>query len=504
MRHRPRLNTGNKLPVAPNMLRTLIGLIAALTLLTGGGEVMAQDAWPAYSSGLPDANAIARGPGFYFAPWKLVALLVILWLWIKSADWVGRDTDDLGEAIGMPGKIWNPIMVFAPLVGFLLALTIPVFFAGLGAMLLLYAAPFIIYVVQRNGRVTSDKKVFTRDHIQHWIAGLGRKKPKQRAVKHAWQAGPPVDFTAIGPLQMENQQALIEARQSSAYVPAKYLLADALTQRAERIMLEFTANEVAAKYMIDGAWLTTTPKVSERQQLDRAGGDGILMVLKRICHLKPQERRAKQEGKFKVDFEGTKYDTTLTTQGTQTGERAVVHFTLITKNYKNLEELGMRDKLREQLAGIMGPGEHGLVVFASLPGDGLTATWSASLRGTDRLMRDFISIEEVHRREPDVENVDVNKYDATKGEKPEEILPKLIMKQPEVICIPEVTSGEALSKLMKWIQAEDRLGLVSIRAKDAADAIVRLLAMKVEPDALSSTLRGVVYIRLGQIGRAHV
>jgi type II secretory ATPase GspE/PulE/Tfp pilus assembly ATPase PilB-like protein len=220
------------------------------------------------------------------------------------------------------------------------------------------------------------------------------------------------------------------------------------------------------------------------------------MVLKRICHLKPQERRAKQEGKFKVDFEGSKYDTTLTSQGTPTGERAVLHFTLITKNYKNLEELGMRDKVREQLAGIMGPGEHGLVVFASLPGDGLTATWSAALRGTDRLMRDFISIEEVHRREPDVENVDVSKYDATKGEKPEDILPKLIMKQPEVICIPEVTSGPALSKLTGWIQDEGRLGLVSIRAKDSADAILRVLAMKVDPGALSNTLRGVVYVRL--------
>ena len=36
----------------------------------------------------------------------------------------------------------------------------------------------------------------------------------ERAVKHAWQAGPQVEFVPVGPLQMENQQALIEARQS--------------------------------------------------------------------------------------------------------------------------------------------------------------------------------------------------------------------------------------------------------------------------------------------------
>ena len=33
-------------------------------------------------------------------------------------------------------------------------------------------------------------------------------------------------------------------------------------------------------------------------------------------------------------------------------------------------------------------------------------------------MRDFISVEEVHKREPDVENVDVTKFDAAKGETP--------------------------------------------------------------------------------------
>jgi type II secretory ATPase GspE/PulE/Tfp pilus assembly ATPase PilB-like protein len=46
------------------------------------------------------------------------------------------------------------------------------------------------------------------------------------------------------------------------------------------------------------------------------------------------------------------------------------------------------------------------------------------------------------------------------------------------------------------LQAEDKLGLISLRSKDAIDAIVRLLAMKVPPDVLASSLKGVVYTRL--------
>lgn len=479
------------------MQRTLIWLAAWAVIVLAGGELIAQDAaWPAFSTGLTDPHAIARGPGFYAAPWKLILLAVVAWAWVKSADWVGRDSDEIGNSIGLPGTVWKPILVFAPLAGFLLALTIPIFFAGLPIFLLAYAVPFAIYVVQRNSRVGPDKRVLTAAHLSQVFSSLGKKDAKQREVKHAWQSGPAVDLVALGPLQMENQQALIEARQNDAYVPVKRLLADALAQRADRILIEYAQDAVALKYQVDGVWVNANPKVHDKQPLDRPLGDSMLLVLKRVAHLKGQERRAKQEGKLRVEFEGNKYDTTLTTQGTQGGERVVVLFKLITKTVRSLDDLGMRDKLREQLAGIMGPGQHGVVVFAALPGDGLTNTWSAALRGTDRLMRDFVSIEDVSKREPEVENVDVQKFDATKKELPSGIIPKLIVKQPEVICVPEIADTDAVGMLFKWIQDENKLCLLSLRAKDGADAIQRLLALKAPPDSVSATLRGVVYTRL--------
>lgn len=463
---------------------------AALLVLAGGGELSAQDAWPEYT--VP----FARGPGFYLAIWKLVSLMVLAWLWVKSADWVSRDTLELGDAIGMPARIWNPVMVFSFLVAFLAAVTVPIFFVGGPLLLLAYAGPFITYVVMRNGKVTEEKKVFTPAHLKNWVANIGKKQAQDREVKHAWQLGPPVEITAVGPLQMENQQALIEARQSAAFVSVKFLLADCLTQRGEKLMLEFTADAVGVKYLIDGVWLAATPKVHEKQPLDRALGDQMLAVLKRICHLKMEERRARQDGKMKLEFEGSKYDTTLTTQGTQTGERALLHFMLITKQVRTLEELGMRDKQREQLPNLIGPGQHGLVVISTLPGDGLTNTWVASLKSTDRLMRDFIAVEDAHKREPDVENVDCTKFDTTKGEKAETVIPKLFLRIPEVVCIPDLSSAAPLELLVKFITTEDRLGIVSLRAKDGADALARLMALKAPAAELAPIVKGVVYSRL--------
>src|SRR5262245_15423203 len=209
-----------------------------------------------------------------------------------------------------------------------------------------------------------------------------------------------------------------------------------------------------------------------------------------------QERRARQEGKLKIDYGGKKYDVVLLSQGTQTGERAVLSFTPITKSVRSLEELGMRDKQREQLEQLIGPEHFGLVVFAALPGDGLSTTWQSSLKGTDRFMRDFHTVETAGKHEPDVENVDVQKYDPAKGESLEKLLPNLIRKQPEVLCVPEIASSEALKILAQWIRDENKLSIISIRGKDAADALVRLTALGAPADVVAPALQGVVYTRL--------
>jgi type II secretory ATPase GspE/PulE/Tfp pilus assembly ATPase PilB-like protein len=488
------------------MQRKVIWLSAAALVLLAAGNLAAQEAWPAYNSG-SGPHEINRGPGFYLALYKIFLLLIVFWLWVKSADWVSRDSLELGDAIGMPAKIWNPIMVFSFLVALvILGLGIPIFLAGYAVVLLAYFGPFITYVLQRNGRVTDDKKVFTREHLKNWFANLGKRKPKEVDVKHAWMLGPPVELNPVGPLQMENQAAIIEARQSPAFVPVKFLLADALAQRADKIMLDYTADAVGIRYQIDGIWHPAMPKVREMKKgeegpsVDRATGDMMLAVLKRICHLNMNERRARQEGKMKVEFGGNKFDSTLLSQGTPTGERVVLSFTIITKHVNTLEDLGMRDKLREQLKGIIGPGSTGIVVFSSLPGDGLSSTWQAALRSTDRLMRDFITVEEVGKHEPDVENVDVQKFNPANNETPQGILPKLILRQPEVICLPELTKnkgyGEALDIISKWIADETKFSIVSIRGKDGADALARIMALGADAAVLAPQLKAVIYIRL--------
>ncbi|WP_254512183.1 ATPase, T2SS/T4P/T4SS family [Anatilimnocola floriformis] len=479
------------------MIRTLMSRAlpcagAALIVLIGVGLAHAQP--PEYVTGLPGPHELNRGPGFNLAIWKVVFLLITFFMWAFTTDWMGRDTHELGKSIGMPAEVWNPIAVFTFLGVFIVSMLIPIFLVGYFLILTAYLAPLITYIVLRNQKVTNERKVLTPDHLKRTLQNIGRGNKGPVEEKQPWELGPAVDLQAVGKDANANQANMIEARQTTGYVPTKKLIADALENRAEKLMLDFTAEAVAVKYYVDGVWHNGSPKIHDKEPMNRAWGDLMLFVLKKVAGLNPADRRNKQDGKLKVEYGGSKYDTQLTTQGTPTGERAIVTFLLITKVVRSLEDLGMRDKQRDQLKEILGMGNTGIVAFASMPGDGLTNYWVAALKATDRLLRDFVSIDDPATKEPDIENVNPTVLAA--GETVEGVMPKILLKQPEVICVPHVKSGTVLDILV--IQAEDqnRLGIVSLRGKDAPDALLRLLALKPEMPGFAKQMKAVLFTRL--------
>jgi type II secretory ATPase GspE/PulE/Tfp pilus assembly ATPase PilB-like protein len=489
------------------MLRNLVWLVLAAALLLAGADwLYAQGYSPVQTPGnLP--HSIDRGPGFYLAMWKLFLLWLVFVLWVYTTDWIGRDSVEIGEGIGMPWQVWGPIAVFSFFVVFFAAtLNIPFFLAGYPLLVLSWLVPLVVYIAMRNARVTYDKKVLTGEHLKNWFANLGRRRKREVHVRHPWEAGPPVELAATTPLAQQNQALLIEARQSPAFVPTKILLADALDNRAEKILLDYTAQAVAIRYYVDGIWHNAAPIVPIPQVKgppvnappNREIGDMMLAVLKKLANLNIMDRRSRQEGKFRTEYQGNKYDTTLLSQGTPTGERVQITFQLITKHIRTLEELGMREGLRDKVKELIGPGARGVVIFASLPQDGLSTMWTAAMRSTDRLMRDFLSIQDVANREPDVENIEVATYNLQAGETPDQMLKRLLLKQPEVICVPSVPNGATVGALADWSQDEDRahLAIFSTRAKDAAESLLRILALNPPAESFARAVRGVVYVRL--------
>jgi len=269
---------------------------------------------------------------------------------------------------------------------------------------------------------------------------------------------------------------------------AREILYEALENRAMTILLDFTASSMAMNLMIDGVWI-------QREAREREAADPALAALKALCGANPQDRQNRQEGPFSVEYEGNRFHVKLAAQGTPNGERAMIQFEEKKVVFKTLEELGMRAKMEEQLRQMLGS-EKGFLLFAAPPANGLRSAMNVILNCSDRLTREFVAIEEEKRRYEEVENVPVTTYSAAEGKTPVDILPKIFRTMPNVIVIRDLINAETVKMLVEDIQLEGRLVISTIRAKDSAEAILRVLALGVSPQEFAKTLQGLLCVRL--------
>jgi len=456
---------------------------------TAEAEAAAPQPEPVQMDKWNDAHSVLRfKPPFVYWP-KLLLLWLLFMIWVRSADWVNRDTQifDLGYGT------WNPILFF-PFIVLLLLLTFVVgyFWVAFGVLTVCYLAVFVPYVVMRNKHVELHQKVFTPDWLRYEFARLGSKVGlKLEAERKAeYEKGAPVDLMAIGaPEERDNQANLITARQSPGYLLVKELIADMLDRRSDRAILDYTQQSVVARQHVDGVWHNSEAR-------DRESGDVMLAVMKTLANLNAAERRKKQEGKFAAKYNDHSYVCPLTTQGVPTGERVMLQLLGgIQQGFKHCADLGMRPKLAEQWMEMMAL-DKGFIVIAGVPEGGVTTLTDVSLMEADRLLRDFVSIEEEHHRERELENIEVTTYDATKGQTPATIIPALIRKYPNVYILRDFSDQDAAKLLLNEVRDDDRLVITSVHAKDAPEALLRMLQLKVPQRDFAAVVTAVLCTRL--------
>ncbi len=184
----------------------------------------------------------------------------------------------------------------------------------------------------------------------------------------------------------------------------------------------------------------------------------------------------------------------LTSQGTATGERAVLQLEIKKTRFANLDEIGMRTKMQEELREVMGrPG--GMVLFSAIPAGGLRSTFNVVLRTADRFTREFVSVEDENNRYEPVENLPVFTYKSVEGQTPASVLPNVFHTEPQVVVVRDLVNAETVEMLLAEV-SHPRLVLSMIRAKDCIDAIYRVLALGVPAADLAPALSAVICQRL--------
>ena len=458
----------------------LFGTIAICLLISS--SAFSQE-WPQYAIG-PSQNGIDRGPGDYLSWPKILLLWLLFLVWVKTTDWVSRDT----LKSGLPYTVWN-VVAFAPFLVALLFLgfTLPIYLGGFLLSLLALFVPLGVYIYKRNAELPPHERVLTGDHIRFMFANmmkpLGVKIDAEQKAAH--EQGAQVELKPVGEDNQKNQADLILARQSMGFVPTKNLLADSVKRRAERIMMDFDKEAVTVRYQIDGVW-------HEADSQERETGDEMLAVLKRISAVDPEERRKKQGGKFFAGFNGTKYSGSLVSQGTKTGERAIVQLDSGGVDFDSLADLGMRDKMEEQLKEVLGA-DTGFVLFSAPPAGGLTTTMLIAEKSTDRYMRDLVALQDFNNVDPVAENIE--SYTFGDGVDVEKELERLIRREPNGLIMKDLVSANVVKMLCKEA-ADNKIVFGAVRAKEAVEALLRVLMLKAPAKEFAPVIQAVLNQRL--------
>lgn len=418
---------------------------------------------------------------------KLLSLVLLLWLWIRAGGWINQDS----QIHKLGYRKWNSIVFFPFVILALIFFFVPLTTLVRALILLVVlVAIWIPYVVVHNKNVEPHETVLTGSWWRYLFASfaskLGVKISAER--KAEYEKGAPVELMAMGAEELNDNNAnLLVARQSPGYLLLKDAVVEMANRHSERMLLDFTKQAVKVRYEIDGVW-------HNGEARDRESGDVLLAVMKTLSNLDVKERRKKQSGQFGAKYQDKSYLCPITSQGVASGERVIVTLRGKKERFNSYDDLGMREGLQLQWAEMMGA-DQGLIILSTLPGGGLTSITDVSLQETDRLMRDFAAIEEVNHREQEIQNVSVTTYDASAGETPATILPALIRTYPNVYVLRDFSDVEAAKLLFNEIR-DEHLVITNIRARDAAEALLRILQMKTPAKEFATAVKAVLYQRL--------
>lgn len=428
-----------------------------------------------------DVHSMTRGGGGYLSLWKLGLIALAFLIWVKWADWINRDCMKLGNDTGMQPEVWNPINVGTFLVGFLCAISLPVFVAGYPVLLLGAFAGPIIYTAVRRSKVKSNPGLALKASAK---AGEVPDAPVLRQDEGAL-----VDFVAAGEDDKARQMNLIRSRQApeEGYNIAKELIDLYLKKRADVVMLDFTRDHVVGKNQIDGFWHPVEP-------MNRQEGDGMLAAFKYLAGLNPKERRQQQTGSFRAITPGQKCDFDLTTVGTKTGERVVLRFRRLVKNRLTINQLGMWPDMSKRLGQTTNVA--GLTVVSAMPSQGLTSTWQAVLANSDRITRDAVALIDVNHVDTEVENVALHRFDKEAGQTPLSIIKPVLLAQPDTVVVPELIDSDTLDRLVDEALKQDRAILTQLNAKSAAEALLKLYSMSKNRQAFVQAVSAATNQRL--------
>lgn len=263
------------------------------------------------------------------------------------------------------------------------------------------------------------------------------------------------------------------------------LIEYAVKAGASDIHIEPRENFVSVRYRIDGI-------LKETNKLPKKVMAALVSRIKILSNLKIDERRAPQDGRFKISASGQIFALRVSTLPIVDGEKVVMRVLNETSKALTLEELGYWGRSLETLKeAIVQP--HGMVLVTGPTGSGKSTSLFSVLSMINSPTVNISTVEDpVEYRVPGTNQTQVNPI---AGMTFVNGLRALLRQDPNVIMVGEVRDSETAG-LAVQAALTGHLVFSTLHTNNAATTLPRLLDMGIEAFLIASTVRAVVGQRL--------
>jgi len=263
------------------------------------------------------------------------------------------------------------------------------------------------------------------------------------------------------------------------------LIEYAVKAGASDIHIEPRETCVSIRYRVDGI-------LREANKLPKKVLNSLVSRIKILSNLKIDERRAPQDGRFKVQINDKLFALRVSTLPISDGEKVVMRILDESTKAATLEELGFWGTSLDIInKAIVQP--HGMLLVTGPTGSGKSTTLFSVLSILNSPTVNISTVEDpIEYRIPGTNQTQVNpKANMTFANG----LRALLRQDPNIIMVGEIRDTET-ANLAVQAALTGHLVFSTLHTNNAATCLPRLLDMGIEPFLIASTVRAVVGQRL--------
>lgn len=263
------------------------------------------------------------------------------------------------------------------------------------------------------------------------------------------------------------------------------LIKHAILQNASDIHIEPDEKEIRVRYRIDGI-------LHEAMTLPKQVRDGIIARIKVLSNLKLDEHRVPQDGRFKIEKEGTKISFRVSILPIFDGEKVVMRLLNESSKGLTLEGMGLQGEALEIIhRNIKRP--NGMILVTGPTGSGKTTTLYTIMDILNTSEVNISTVEDpVEYRMPRINQTQIHpKVGLTFAAG----LRSLLRQDPDIIMVGEIRDKETMEMAIHAAMT-GHLVLSTLHTNSASATLPRLIDMGAEPFLVASTVNVIVAQRL--------